>query len=252
LPKPCRPGFRGCPRESKLRKMQKERKSVESSGRSVDDALVRALQELGVDRDQVEVEILAEGSRGLLGLGAEQARVRVTVSEPELYPLEEQVAEETGAVGEGVGELAAAALRDLLRQMGIEARVLLREPYEGKTSPLVLDVEGDDLGILIGRQGETLRDLQYITRLIVSRKAQRWVNVFVDVGGYKRRREGVLTELAQRMADRAIAEQRAIPLEPMPPHERRIVHLALADHELVTTESSGEGQRRKVVIFPKR
>ncbi|MDH4207761.1 MAG: protein jag [Anaerolineae bacterium] len=232
--------------------MQKERKSVESSGRSVDDALVRALEELGVDRDQVEVEILTEGSRGLLGLGAEQARVRVTAIEPEGYPSEEQVAEEPGPAGEGVGELAAEALRDLLRQMGIEARVRVREPYEDKTSPLVLDVEGDDLGILIGRQGETLRDLQYITRLIVSRKAQRWVNLFVDVGGYKRRREGVLTELAQRMAERAIAEQRAIPLEPMPPHERRIVHLALVDHELVTTESTGEGQRRKVIIFPKR
>lgn len=232
--------------------MQKERKSVESSGRSVDDALARALEELGVDRDQVEIEILAEGSRGLLGLGAEQARVRVTVLEREESPWAEQDREEPGDAGEGVRELAAEALRDLLRQMGIEARVLVRESHEGMTSPLVLDVEGDDLGILIGRQGETLRDLQYITRLIVSRKAQRWVDVFVDVGGYKRRRERVLTELAERMAERAIAEKRAIPLEPMPAHERRIVHLALLNHQLVTTESTGEGQRRKVVIFPKK
>jgi spoIIIJ-associated protein len=230
--------------------MEKKRRSVESTGRSVEDALAGALEELGVDRDQVDVEILAEGSRGLLGLGAEPARVRVTAIEPEEYPWEE-AEEEAAAPEEGVGELAAEALRDLLRQMGIEARVLVWENGGSKVSPLVLDVEGEDLGILIGRQGETLRDLQYITRLIVSRKAQRWVNVFVDVGGYKRRREKVLTELAQRMAERAVVEQRSIPLEPMPPHERRIVHLALVDHGQVTTESTGEGQRRKVVIFPK-
>lgn len=231
--------------------MQKERRSVESSGRSADDALARALKELGVDRDQVEMEILAEGSRGLLGLGAEQARVRVTVIEHVESPWKEQLGEGPGEDGAGVAEIAAEALRDLLRQMGIEAKVFVREAFEDKASSMVLDVEGDDLGILIGRQGETLRDLQYITRLIVSRKAQRWVNVFVDVGGYKRRRERVLTELAQRMAERVIAESRPITLEPMPAHERRIVHLALLDHDLVTTESTGEGERRKVVILPK-
>jgi spoIIIJ-associated protein len=112
-----------------------------------------------------------------------------------------------------------------------------------------LDVQGDDLGILIGRQGETLRDLQYVTRLIISRKLQRWVNVLVDVGGYKRRRERILTELAERMAQRAVSERRPVTLEPMPAHERRIVHIALRDHRLVTTESTGEGRRRKVVIL---
>ena len=114
----------------------------------------------------------------------------------------------------------------------------------------MLDVTGDNLGILIGRQGETLRDLQYIARLIVSRKLQRWANIVVDVGGYKRRRERILTELAGRMAERVVAEGRPVTLEPMPPHERRIVHMALRDHDLVRTESTGEGRRRKVVIFP--
>jgi spoIIIJ-associated protein len=117
--------------------------------------------------------------------------------------------------------------------------------------PILLDVKGDNLGILIGRQGETLRDLQYITRLIVSRRLQRWANVVVDVEGYKRRRQRTLAELAERMAKRVITEGRSVTLEPMPPHERRIVHMALRDHESVWTESTGEGNRRKVVILPK-
>ncbi len=232
--------------------MEKGRRSVESTGRSVDDAVQRALEQLGVDRDQVETEVLAEGSRGLLGLGAEEARVRVTLIERVESPWEEQAREEPSDDIEEVTGVAADVLRDLLRHMGVEATVSVREPTEDKAWPVVLDVEGDNLGILIGRQGETLRDLQYVTRLIVNRKVQRWVNVFVDVGGYKRRRERVLTELAERMADRVIAEERPAVLEPMPAHERRIVHLALRDHDLVMTESTGEGSRRKVIILPKR
>jgi spoIIIJ-associated protein len=231
---------------------REERRSVESTGRTVDDAVESALEELGVDRDQVEMEVLTEGSRGLLGLRSEEARVRVTVVEPTpsgRQARETEVSRDDRAI---VAETGLGVLRDLLRYMGVRATVSVQESTGDKTSPVTLDVEGDDLGILIGRQGETLRDLQYVTRLIVSRKVQRWVNVFVDVGGYKRRRERVLTELAERMAERVIAEDRAITLEPMPAHERRIVHMALRDHDLVTTESTGEGRWRKVVILPKR
>ncbi len=221
-----------------------EGRSVEVSGRTVDEAIERALEQLGVARDQVETEVLTEGSRGILGLGAEEARVKVTLAEPLEYM------EELQAESREVSEIAIDVLRDLLRHMGVRATVAVRDDTGGPALPVVLDVEGDDLGILIGRQGETLRDLQYITRLIVSRKVQHWVNVLVDVGGYKRRRERVLTELAQRMAERVVAEGRPVSLEPMPAHERRIVHMALRDHEFVTTESTGEGRRRKVVILP--
>jgi spoIIIJ-associated protein len=225
-----------------------EGRSVEVSGRTVDEAIERALEQLGAGRDQVETEVLTEGSRGILGLGAEEARVKVTLAEPVKYPEEER--EEFQAESREVSEIAIDVLRDLLRHMGVRATVTIRDDMGGPALPVVLDVEGDDLGILIGRQGETLRDLQYITRLIVSRKVQHWVNVLVDVGGYKRRRERVLTELAQRMAERVVAEGRPVSLEPMPAHERRIVHMALRDHEFVTTESTGEGRRRKVVILP--
>ncbi len=225
-------------------------RSVEVSGKDVDQAIEKALRELDVDPDEVETEILTEGSRGLLGLGAEEARVRVTLIEPE-GSWGEAAAGEPGAAADEMGAIALEVLRDLLNHMGIDATVVVRDPGEGEAEPLVLDVEGDDLGILIGRQGETLRDLQYIARLIVSRKLQRWVNILVDVGGYKRRRERILSELAERMAQRVVDEGRAVTLEPMPAHERRIVHMALRDHRSVTTESTGEGRRRKVVILPK-
>jgi spoIIIJ-associated protein len=223
---------------------EEERRSVEASGRTVDEALEKALEDLGAAADQVQTQILTEGSRGLLGLGGEEARVRVTLVQPEEPG-------ELPPAGEDVEDIALDVLRKLLRHMGVQAQVVVREPDQGETSPIVLDVTGDDLGILIGRQGETLRDVQYIARLIVSRKLQRWVNLVVDVGGYKRRRERILTQLAHRMAERVVAEGRPMALEPMPPHERRIVHIALRGHELVRTESTGEGRRRKVVILPK-
>ena len=229
--------------------MQEGRRSVEVSGRTVDEAIDKGLEELGADLDQVVTEVLSQGSRGILGLGAEQARVRVTLVEAPGYPTEE-AAEESWEAREEVSKVAVVVLGDLLRHMGIQATVVVREPSDERPMPVVLDVQGDDLGILIGRQGDTLRDLQYITRLIASRKLQRWVNVVVDVAGYKKRRERVLTELAERMAERVIADGRPLSLEPMPAHERRIVHIALRDHEQVTTESTGEGQRRKVVISP--
>jgi spoIIIJ-associated protein len=229
--------------------MQEGRRSVEVSARTADEAIDKALEELGADLNQVVTEVLSQGSRGILGLGAEQARVRVTLVEAPEYAVEE-AAEESWEDREEVSKAAVAVLGDLLRHMGIQATVVVREPSADRSMPLVLDVEGDDLGLLIGRQGDTLRDLQYITRLIASRKLQRWVNVVVDVAGYKKRRERVLTELAERMAERVIADGRPLTLEPMPAHERRIVHIALRGHEQVTTESTGEGRRRKVVISP--
>jgi spoIIIJ-associated protein len=226
-----------------------EGRRVEVSGRTVDEAIERALEQLGADRDQVETEVLTEGSRGIFGLGAEEARVRVTLVEPLEYA-EAEAEQELLPGSAQVSEIAVGVLEDLLQHMGVRATVTVRDDTGDTAAPVILDVEGDDLGILIGRQGETLRDLQYITRLIVSRKLQHWVNVLVDVGGYKRRRERVLAELAERMAERVVAEGRPVTLEPMPAHERRVVHMALRDHEFVTTESTGEGRRRKVVILP--
>jgi len=231
--------------------MQEARRSLEASGRTVAEATEKALDELGADPDQVAIEVLSQGSRGLLGLGGEQARVRVTVVDTTEYP-EEDAEEESPESREETSKVAADVLSELLRHMGIQATVVVREPSADRSAPVVLDVQGDDLGILIGRQGDTLRDLQYITKLIASRKLQRWVSIVVDVAGYKIRRERLLTELAERMAERVVADGRPLTLEPMPAHERRIVHMALRNHKQVTTESMGEGQRRKVVISPVR
>jgi spoIIIJ-associated protein len=115
----------------------------------------------------------------------------------------------------------------------------------------VLNIVGDDLGILIGRRGETLRDLEYLTRLLVAQKIGKPARLVVDVEGYRTRRERVLNELAKRMAERVQSNRQPITLEAMPPNERRIVHMALRDHPSVTTQSIGEGDHRRVMILPK-
>ncbi len=215
-----------------------ERRSVEASGNTIEEATEKALAELGASREEVEIQILSQGGRRLLGFGTQEARVRATLRPPES---EEEVA-----------LVAKEVLERLLGGMGLEARVSLRPAdLPEEPTPIALDITGQNLGILIGRRGETLRALQYITRLIVYRRLHGWAEIIVDVEGYKKRREGSLTQLARRMADRATLLGQAVSLEPMPPHERRIIHLTLRDHEKVTTESVGEGDHRKVVIFPR-
>ena len=220
-----------------------EGKSVEASGKSVEEAIERGLAQLGLDREAVEVRVLSEGSRGILGFGAEEARVL-------LIPLEEP---EPEVPTPSVAQVAQETLEELLRYMGIEPQVSLREvslPVGDEAAPITFDVTGHDLGLLIGRGGETLRALQFITRLLVSRKIHCWANIVVDVEHYKERREQTLRDLAYRVAQRVQRTGRAISLEPMPAHERRIVHLALRDQPSVTTSSVGEGDGRKVVIRP--
>jgi spoIIIJ-associated protein len=127
------------------------------------------------------------------------------------------------------------------------------EPDEpGKMRPLYIDITGDDLSLLIGRRGDTLEALQYIVRLILGNELKKPVPAVIDVEGYRARREQTLRRLARRMADQALERQRTLSLEPMPPNERRIIHLELRDNDRVKTESVGEGDRRKVTIIPQR
>jgi spoIIIJ-associated protein len=246
--------------------MEKEREGkrrVEASGKNVEEAIAQGLAQLGKTRDEVKIEVLSEGSRGLFGLGAEEARVRISVVGPQVMeePVEEVEVEERveelaiPPVEEGFRQVAKRTLEELLAKMGIRAQVVIRqrvEVEEGERPPVVLDVMGDDLGILIGRRGETLAALQYITRLIVSRKTRRWYPLVVDVEQYKVRRERSLKRLAQRMAERASFSKQTVALEPMPAYERRIVHIALRGHPSVITKSVGEGDQRKVTIIPKK
>ncbi len=150
--------------------------------------------------------------------------------------------------------LAQQTLEELLAKMKIKAVVQARwgDPDEpGEAPSVMLDVQGNDLGALIGRKGETLAALQYIARLILSKSLNESVNLIVDVEGYRQRREQQLRRMAQRMAEQALQRQRTLTLEPMPASERRIIHLELRDHPGVRTESVGEGDRRKVTIIPK-
>jgi spoIIIJ-associated protein len=150
--------------------------------------------------------------------------------------------------------VGAEVLSNLLKHMQIRAAVTPKqaETTEGEDEHWTLEITGQDLGLLIGRRGETLAALQYITRLIASRQLGRRANIVIDVEGYKARRETMLKRLAKRMAEQAIQRGRTVQLEPMPPHERRIIHMTLRDYPGVTTESIGEGDHRKVTIVPRR
>ena len=271
--------------------------TIEVSARNSGEAIRQALAQLGIGEDEAEITIIQEGSRGILGIGAEDARVRVTRRAPPLKPAPQRTpraprAPEPPAVEQpastvqpapvlapppppaaeaSAGQLAPSAMTvgqvstiahqvlvELLQAMGINGRVNLRnvanrldEPLDGD-NPIVLDIVGDDLGILIGRRGETLSALQLVTNLIVGRRTKEWARIVVDVEGYRLRREETLRSLAARMAERVRYSRTPFTMEAMPAHERRIVHMSLKDNEYVTTESHGEGEERRVTISPRR
>jgi spoIIIJ-associated protein len=218
---------------------------LEASGKTVDEAIASALEQLQLDRSQVEVEIVSAGRTGLFGLGGENARVLVR-------PITtEQVGLESPTI-----KMAVGFLQRLLEFMSTDAEVTARPPETpgdgvGRVSA-VLDVAGEDLGILIGRRGSTLAALQYMVNHMVSRQLKSKALVSVDVEGYKRRREENLKGLALRLAEKVKTSGRTITLEPMPANERRIVHLALANDSQVTSFSLGDGESRKVAISLRR
>jgi spoIIIJ-associated protein len=263
--------------------MSSER-SIETTGETVEDAIATGLAELGgVSPSDVIVEVLEEPSRGMFGLGARPARVRLklfrspaasppsSVTSAPAHAVDESLAEpdedEGAAFLEDLKEypdekdmdedarIGKVVLGELLDKMSILRAVIVvrraESPKEGENNPWLLDITGPDLSALIGRRGETLNALQYITRLIASRELQHRANLVVDAAGYKSRRSRMLRDLAVRMADQAIRTKRTVALEPMPPYERRIVHMALRSHPDVQTKSVGEGNSRKVTIIPK-
>jgi spoIIIJ-associated protein len=218
--------------------------SLEVSAKTVEEAIERGLQQLGLTRDQVETAVLNKGRSGFLGMGAEEAVVRLT---PLASPSQES----------NLPAVAKEALEEILKRMKLKAHVELRsdvqqDEAESDMPPIALEVDGEDLGILIGRRGETLAALQYIMRLIVAHQEKARVPLTVDVEGYKQRRYGSLRELALRLAQKAVSTRQSMTLEPMPADERRIVHLALSVNPDVVTQSVGEGELRKVVIMPRK
>ncbi len=219
--------------------------SLEISAKTVEEAIQRALEQLGVSRDEVEVTVIREARSGILGLGAEEAVVRVKP----LVPAPNKESE--------IAEVAKGILERLLTLMGVASSVMPQAPpfvEEGEeaSASVAFDIKGDDLGILIGRRGQTLTCLQYIVRLIVGYQTKAWVPIAIDVEGYKQRRYQALQVFARQMAEQVEARGAPFKFEPMPAYERRIIHLALADHPDVITESTGQGEARMVVISPKK
>ena len=223
----------------------------EFRGKTVEEAIERAMIELGVAREYLQVEVLSQGPHGMLGMSSSDAVVRVTSSAPPPAPV---TSAPVPAPAESTDpeQFAQQTLATLLKGMGLDSQVVIKKSELGEDGPeFILDIVGRDLGVLIGRRGDTLRDLEFVTRLIVATKFGRQIMLNVDVEGYRGRRERILRELAKRMAERVKQNRQPITLEAMPPQERRIVHLSLKDSQYVRTESTGEGDHRRVMILPK-
>jgi spoIIIJ-associated protein len=255
--------------------MSHEKTTLEVIAPTVEEAVESGLNQLGLPREAVHVEVLDSGSRGLFGLGGRQARIRLTIqmadepvtksgpaghpSPPKAVvpaPINEAAVPSVSSVQEEESlKVAAQVVRDLLERMKVNARVSAHflEPEDAKDQQVVMvEIQGDDLSILIGRRSETLNSLQYITSLIVCKELGKWTPIMIDVQGYRSRRERQLRQLARRMADQAVHTGRRQVLEPMPANERRLIHLELRDHPQVSTESIGEEPGRKVTISLKK
>ena len=202
---------------------------IEITAATVEQAIEKAEAQLGLNRDQLEVEVIREGESGI-SAKSEEALIRVTQVTPP----------EKDAV-----KVVTEILDTLLGLLGVTGKV----EVVSDEIPLALDIKGDDLGILIGRRGQTLACLEYITKLIVVGRLKTWLPLSVDVAGYKERRRDSLQRLALYLAEQVKSRRHPITMEPMPADERRIVHLTLADNPDVTTQSIGEGEDRKVVIL---
>lgn len=255
--------------------MNPQRAMLEVIAPTVEEAVEKGLADLNLPREAVEIEVLDEGNRGLFGIGTRHARIRLTVkdqttpeAEPAPQPPEEVTLEpenplptpQTPAVkpagleDEYALDVAETTVSELLEKMKVTAQVTAHYGEADDISghvPIQVEIFGDDLSILIGKRSETLNALQYISRLIVGKELNRSVILVLDVEGYRSRREKQIRQLARRMADQAIKTGRRQTLEPMPPNERRIVHIELRENPDVRTESFGDEPHRKVTIIPK-
>jgi len=255
--------------------MKNQRTSLEIIAPTVQEAIAKGIAELGVAEEAVHVEILDEGARGFLGLGSRHARIRLSLEQqPEIMvetgpsideetvaeakdsePIPTQVSKlPSSETSDLTLEITRLTVQELLEKMKVKAEVTadFTPPEEDSSRQAVqVNIQGNDLSILIGRQAETLNALQYITGLIVCKEMGKSVPISIDVEGYRSRREQQIRQLARRMADQAVKTGRRQILEPMPSNERRLIHLELRDHPQVSTESIGEDPRRKVTIIPK-
>jgi spoIIIJ-associated protein len=230
--------------------------SLEVTARTVNEAIVKALAQIGRERSEVDISVLSEGARGIFGIGGEDARILVSLrGAPPTEEAAEPEIEVRPAIVEGDAvETAKEIVESLLEGMGIQANVDAKPPEAQAAQDgfvAYIDITGEDLGLLIGRRGESLSALQFVTNLMLGKRMHRYTKVQVDIEGYRVRREQSLRTLAHRMAARAAETGLPVALEAMPAYERRIVHIALQTSTSVQTESEGEGEHRRVVISPR-
>jgi spoIIIJ-associated protein len=261
-----------------------QRTTLEIIAPTVEEAIAQGLAELGLSADAVSVEVLDAGTKGFFGLGKTQVRVRLTVNpapgEVKLQPGPAPVAApapervhasenrsqppvpsapasreiETQPEHDALLDRTESVVSKMLHLLNLQAQVSAHyssTERDGRHN-IHVDIRGNDLSILIGRRSETLSAFQYIASLIVGKEEQQFVQLTVDVEGYRDRREKQLIQMAKRMADQVAKSGRRQTLEPMPSAERRIIHIALRDHPAVKTESTGEEPYRKVMILPKK
>lgn len=211
--------------------------SIETSGKTIDQALEKALKELGARKDEVDIEVLAETQGGLRGIfGGKMVRIRVTRREGR------------SPDGSGNSDVIRGIIADVLGFMGVEYSL----DIENSDDTTFVNISSDGLdGLLIGRRGETLAAIQHIVNRIFTGRTQRHSKITVDVGGYVHRKHRLLAEKAHRLADRVRRTQREYDFEPLKASERRIIHLAVAEFDDVTTYTIGDGLLRKVVLTPR-
>jgi len=260
--------------------MTKNQTTLEVIAPTVEEAIDKGLEQLGVERKDVEVEVLDEGKRNLFRFASKQARIKLILlgsSEEvkEVVDEEEAVAtlkrEEDLSFGElfeaetaanspesvnidltDIEAVIKATVAELLEKMDVQAGITITKVYQEDEDREVVyvNLEGSDLSFLIGRRAETLNALQYVTSLIVNKKLNQWIPLQLDIQNFRHRREVELQKLARRMAEQVISTGRRQCLEPMPANERRIVHIELRKNDLVYTESIGEEPNRKICIYP--
>jgi spoIIIJ-associated protein len=236
--------------------------SVETEGKTIDDAIAAALRLLNAERDRVEVEVLSQASKGFLGIGGKKARIRVTVR-PSLGVAAKPLAStdttrrapiradsvqdrEPSLSQQETGEKTKKMLSEVLQLMGIEAKVA----SEVSSEEVLLKIDSEEGGILIGRKGQTLDALEYLVNRIISRNEEGEAHIVLDIESYRERRKRALEELALRLGERAKRRRKTVTLNPLSPRDRRVVHLVLQDDPLVTTKSTGGTYYRRLLIIP--
>ena len=250
-------------------------RSIEKFGKTLDDAITEALIELGASTEEVEIEVISKGSKGLLGFGAKEAKVRVTLKQApiqeeleveeinEITPNNIVINEEVKSIdvkGDSENSIvdseeqvrrviqnAEDFLKKLLNQMGIECTINSEIAHENRIS---ISLEGKNMGIIIGKRGETLDAIQYLVNIVANKERKEYIKIMLDTENYRARREETLRKLAFKLSKKVQKSKKPIILEPMNPYDRRIIHSALQESKIVKTHSEGKEPFRRVVITP--